>query len=209
MGAARRRQQALGASYGAPPTWAWHYTMGRKIPRILAAGVLQDDSLAASGLPPDFYQVWFTTSTRVDPTSSAACTLRISYRGDLQAFKTMTGGHWRVGVACDHRLLITYQEALRRHSSATAVGRALRNLAHCGENRSQWRLAQAPVPIDSSRIEELVGGQWVHRPIQTLSRGQCAPGYGMPSVREVDLSLDAFHQINEARDRLLTLTPSN
>lgn len=42
MGAAKRRRQALGPAYGTAQAWAWHYTLGRKMPLILRDGCLQD-----------------------------------------------------------------------------------------------------------------------------------------------------------------------
>jgi len=191
MGAAKRRQQALGADYGAPPAWAWHYTLGRKIPRILTAGELRDawtqrhPEMALLGL----YSIWFSTSDCVDPTSAAACTMRNSYANDPAAFKTYTGGHWRVGIEVGSPLLLTYQQALGLHPPHTRAGRFLRALPRLGENRKHWRVALEPVPLTGCRIEELVDGQWMDHPITTLSRDQNAPGYGLPSVQEVDFTL--------------------
>lgn len=82
MGAAKLRRQAMGAAYGAAPAWAWHYTLGRKIPLILRDGALRDAWMDCNrerfGLVIP-YSIWLTTAESVDPTSTAALTLAQCY----------------------------------------------------------------------------------------------------------------------------------
>ena len=166
MGAAKQRRAALGAAYGQPPAMAWHYTMGRKIPRILRDGALRD-AWREDRNSPDMYAVWLTTASKVDPTSSPALSLRKAYGGDMEAFKQMTGGHWRIGFELPHPALMTYAETLAHHPPGTRAGAFFRNLQSMGENRNEWRVASAPLSLLGCRIEELQGGE---------RESQCANG---------------------------------
>lgn len=181
MGAARCRQRALGAAYGAAPAWAWHYTLGRKIPLILGDGQLRDawtqDHRESSGKL-GAYSVWFTTSERVDPTSSAALSQQQAYGSNPEAFQLLIGGHWRIGVPIDHPQLLTYQQVLAAHPPSTVLGLYYRKLQRHGENRNQWRVSLQPVGLAGCRIEQLQGDQWIHHPMDELSLDPSAPGYG-------------------------------
>lgn len=178
MGAAKRRQQALGAAYGTPPAWAWHYTLGRYMPLIAADGALRDawtdanrHRIGGAAL----YSIWFTTAQVVDPTSTPAYALRDDCKGDQELFKATFGGHWRIGAPCSHPLLLTYQQALAQHDQDTVAGQFLRNLPRAGENRNHWRLALEPVPLIGCRIEELQGERWVAHPLESLCQAPAAP----------------------------------
>jgi hypothetical protein len=192
MGQARNRKRRLGPAYGQPPAMAWHYTLGRKIPRILRDGALRDawmerNRKESGALTP--YSIWLTTATTVDPTSCAALTQRGSYAGDAEAFKRMTGGHWRIGFELPHPALMTYREALILHPPSDLMGAYYRSLAPMGENRNQWRMAGEPLPLIGCRIEEQQGGEWITHPLGTLSRDDSGPGYGLPGLHETDVAM--------------------
>lgn len=194
MGAANRRRAALGLSYGAAAAWAWHYTLGRKIPRILRDGALRDawmDRNRETYGARAPYSIWFTTAGKVDPTSTPALTRRGSYANDPDLFKRMTGGHWRIGFSLPHPALMTYSEALALHPPSSRFGGWYRQLASCGENRNQWRIADQPVPLTGCRIEELQGDQWVAHALDSLSHDQAGPGYGEPGLMEMDAVMPA------------------
>ena len=187
MGAANRRRAALGAAYGQPPAMAWHYTLGRKIPAILRDGALRDAWMDSNrkefgALAP--YSIWLTTAGTVDPTSTAAMTWRGSYAGDAEAFKQMTGGHWRIGFELPHPALMTYAEALILHPPSGLIGAFYRNLAPMGENRKNWRLALQPLPLAGCRIEEQQGGEWISHPLDSLPCDSSWPGYGLPGPHD-------------------------
>jgi len=192
MGAAKRRREALGVAYGMPPVIAWHYTLGRKIPRILRDGALRDAWMDRNRR--DFgsrapYSIWLTTAGTVDPTSNPAINFREGYGCDPEAFKRMAGGHWRIGFELPHPALMTYAEALALNPPGTPFGAFYRNLAPLGENRKDWRIASASLPLAGCRIEELQGGEWIAHPLNSLSRDEAGPGYGLPGLPEGDASL--------------------
>jgi hypothetical protein len=191
MGQARNRKRHLGPAYGQPPAMAWHYTLGRKIPRILRDGALRDAWLERnrkeSGATP--YSIWLTTATTVDPTSCAALTHRGSYAGDAEAFKRTVGGHWRIGFELPHPALMTYREVLIQHPPSDPIGVYYRSFVRMGENRNQWRIAGEPLPLIGCRIEEQQGGEWIAHPPCTLSRDEDGPGYGLPGLDEIDIAM--------------------
>jgi hypothetical protein len=176
MGAAKRRRALLGDAYGQPPAWAWHYTLGRKIPLILHEGLIRDAWTHANAHRHPFpqYSIWFTTSEMVDPTSTPAYTFREGYGRDWEQFKAGAGGHWRIGIHATHKLLHTYEEVQHTHPF-------FRHLPRAGEDRRKWRVSLEDVPLDGCRIEEMVDGVWVPRTIETLSHSHDGPGYGHPS----------------------------
>lgn len=185
MGAAKRRCEALGPAYGAPSSWAWHYTLGRKIPLILRDGALRDawmeDSRDRFGrLIP--YSIWLTTAEAVDPTSVPALTLAKGYQFDQVAFKNFAGGAWRIGYRLPHPSITTYAEALALHPPGSAFGCWCRKLTSHGANRKQWRVAWQPLTITGCRIEEQQGEQWVPHSIDALPLDDDGPGYGIPGV---------------------------
>lgn len=183
MGAARCRRKALGPVYGAPPHWAWHYTIGRKIPLILRDGALRDAWMEDN--PTDFSalltrSIWLTTAETIDPTSVPALTLRKAYGSNQELFKSLTGGAWRIGYPLPNPLIITFEEALAIHPPSTTFGRWCRNLSHCGVNRKNWRLSWESLSIVGCRVEEQRAGAWVPHAIDTLPLDANAPGYGSP-----------------------------
>lgn len=182
MGIAKRHQQMTGSNYGRSPAWAWHYTLGKNIPAILAAAELRDTWHAAVGhrygIPAS---IWFTTEEKVDPTSTPAITLQQSYKGDLHRFTEQTGGHWRIGVPADQ--LLTFSDLLERFAPSTTAGRWLRNLPHLGANRKRWRASIEPVPLIGCRVEQLLDSRWLLRPIESLSLDTSAQGYGDPTIK--------------------------
>ena len=174
MGQARNRKRRLGPAYVQPPAMAWHYTMGRKIPRILRDGALRDVWLernrkGAGDRTP--YLIWLTTAATVDPTSCAALTHRM-YAGDAETHKRLMGGHWRIGFELPHPALTTYREALIQHPPSDPIGVYYRSLVPMGENRNQWRITGEPLPLIGCRIEEQQGGEWIAHPLGTLSRDE-------------------------------------
>lgn len=193
MGAAKLRRKALGDAYGLPPCWAWHYTLGRKIPLILSDGMLrdawtEDNSNEFADIP---CSVWFTTSETIDPTSVPALTLDNAFGFDREAFKRIAGGAWRIGLPLPHTSLNTYEEALALHSPKSPFGSWLRQLTSHGANRKQWRMAWQALPILDCRVEEQKGGTWVAHSIESLPLDANGPGYGSPGVM-VNLSFDDF-----------------
>lgn len=192
MGAAKRRREALGPAYGAPPAWAWHYTLGRKIPLILRDGALRDawmdDNCDRFGrrIP---CSVWLTTAETVDPTSVPALTLLNGYQSDRDAFKRCTGGVWRIGYNLPHPSITTYEEALALHPPSSAFGRWCRQLPSHGADRKQWRVSWEALPLTGCRIEEQRGEQWVSHAIDALPLDAHGPSHGLPGVA-VELSAD-------------------
>lgn len=185
MGAARCRRKALGGAYGASPSWAWHYTIGRKIPLILQDGALRDTYMKDD--PTEFsarlpHSIWLTTAETIDPTSVPALTLREAYGYDQQSFKLFTGGTWRIGYPLPHSLIITFEEILIRFPPSTIYGRWCRNLSHYGMNRKNWRLSLESLPVAGCRVEEWKDESWISHSIKTLSHDSEAPEYGMPGV---------------------------
>lgn len=185
MGAAKLRRQAMGAAYGAAPAWAWHYTLGRKIPLILRDGALRDAWMDCNrerfGLVIP-YSIWLTTAESMDPTSTPALTLAQCYRFDRAEFKHKTGGHWRIGYRLPHPAITTYEEARALHPSGSAFGDFYQHLPKMGANRKCWRMACEPLPLVGCRIEELQGGQWVPHATENLPLDDNGPGYGVPGV---------------------------
>lgn len=184
MGAAKRRRELLGAAYGTaqPPEWAWHYTLGRKIPLILRSGALE-----AAWDGAIFPVVWLTTADRPDPTSSAVLTLRGTYRGDVAAFKHWTGGIWRVGFRATHPQLHSYAAALAENPSDSPRGRWFRELRRKGEDRRQWLLSYEAIELpEEVLVQELLDGEWITHPLHTLSHDPDAPAYGVPGTSIVD-----------------------
>jgi hypothetical protein len=178
MGQSKLRRAKLGCVYGSPPTWAWHYTLGRKIPLILRDGFLRDEF--TKSIP---YTIWLTTAETVDPTSVPAMTLEHAYGFDREAFKRIAGGAWRIGFHLPHPELSTYEQALSLHSPATPFGGWCRSLPNFGENRKNWRIAWIPLSLFGCRIEEeLQEGQWVPYAFDSLPRDEHGPGYGTPGV---------------------------
>lgn len=181
MGEAKRRRENLGPAYGAPPTWAWHYTLGRKIPLILRDGALRDAWLHDN--PEDFdkpipYLIWFTTAETIDPTSVPGLTLGNAYNFDRESFKRDAGGAWRIGYPLPHSSINTFEEALGLHSSDSAFGGWLRRLTSHGANRKNWRVAWEPMPILGCRIEEQLEDIWVPHFFNALPLNKSGPGYG-------------------------------
>jgi hypothetical protein len=192
MGAAKRRRDALGPAYGAPPSWAWHYTLGRKIPLILRDGALRDAWMDGNRdrfgrcIP---YSIWLTTAETVDPTSVPALTLAKFYQFDRDAFKCCAGGAWRIGYNLPHPSITTYEDALALHPVGSPFRNWCRKLPSKGANRKQWRVAWEPLGLAGCRIEEQQGMRWVPHFIEALSLDDNGPGYGMPGLA-VELSAD-------------------
>ena len=192
MGAAKCRRKALGSAYGASPSWAWHYTIGRKIPLILRDGALrdawmEDNPTDVSVLLPR--SIWFTTAETIDPTSVPALSLRKAYGSNQELFKCLTGGAWRIGYPLPNPSIITFEEALAIHPPNTTYGRWCRSLSHCGVNRRNWRLSFGSLPIVGCRIEEQKEGAWVPHAIDALPLDANAPGYGIPG-RMIEVGSD-------------------
>jgi len=185
MGAANRRREALGPAYGAPPAWAWHYTLGRKIPLILRDGALRDAWMENNRdqygrrVP---YSIWLTTAETVDPTSTAALTLAKGYQHDRDAFKRLTGGAWRIGYSLPHPSISTYANAMALHPPGSPFGDWCRGLSSNGANRNQWRVAWEPLLLEGCRIEEQQADQWVAHSIDALPLDDSGPGYGVPGL---------------------------
>jgi hypothetical protein len=186
MGKSKRRRNALGPVSGAPASWAWHYTLGRKIPLILRDGALRDAWLQDH--PEDFTgpipsSIWFTAAETVDPTSIPALILANTYHFDREAFKRIAGGAWRIGYPLPHPSLSTYEEALAIHPPGSAFGGWLHGLTSYGCNKKDWRISwELMMPLTGCRIEEEQGGLWVPRAIDKLSLDEGGPGYGCPGV---------------------------
>lgn len=195
MGEAKRRRENLGPAYGAPPTWAWHYTLGRKIPLILRDGALRDawlhDNSEDFDNLPIPYSIWFTTAETIDPTSVPALTLDNAYNFDQENFKRDAGGAWRIGYPLPHSSMNTFEEALGLHSPDSLFGGWLRRLTSHGANRKNWRVAWVPMPILGCRIEEQLEDIWVPHSFSALPLNESGPGYGCPGV-EVELSSESF-----------------
>jgi hypothetical protein len=192
MGAAKCRRKALGSAYGASPSWAWHYTIGRKIPLILRDGALrdawmEDNPTDVSVLLPR--SIWFTTAETIDPTSVTALSLRKAYGSNQELFKCLAGGAWRIGYSLPNPSIITFEEALAIHPPGTTYGKWCRRLDHCGVNRRNWRLSFGSLPIVGCRIEEQKEGAWVPHAIDALPLDANAPGYGIPG-RMIEVGSD-------------------
>lgn len=193
MGAAKCRRKALGPAYGATPPWAWHYTIGRKIPLILRDGALRDAWMEDN--PTDMSvllprSIWFTTAEIIDPTSVPALSLRKAYGSNQELFKCLTGGAWRIGYPLPHPSIITFEEALDIYTLNTTYGRWCRSLSHCGVNRKNWRLSFESLPLVGCRVEEQKAGAWVSHAIDALPRDASALLYGAPR-RIIELARDS------------------
>jgi hypothetical protein len=139
--------------------FAWHYTTGQNLKKIIESGVLMP---AAAGVPAhEKPVVWFSLNREWEQT---ACKMRQTPRGLERLTKDQTraycGGLVRFGYPT--RLLVAWPAIARKAGILRDSRQVLEQAGRImGADPDEWMGHLGPMPIGLFFIEVEQGGKWV------------------------------------------------